>query len=129
MDDMLPLTDLEKIMLQRFLLIMEMIMKKVYGIESEEKFRNHKIDLRKISIWLRLLDLTDISKSRVTQAVFSRYFERMGTVSRFHWLKHLCVDNIEFRCNYDKDTKIHVSILINMNYLPVAEILKKIVSI
>ena len=28
MDDMLPLTDLEKIMLQRFLLIMEMIMKR-----------------------------------------------------------------------------------------------------
>lgn len=53
----------------------------------------------------------------------------MGTVSRFHWLKHLCVDNIEFRCNYDKDKKIHISILINMNYLPVAEILKKIVII
>lgn len=125
MDDMLPLTDLEKKYVAKVSVNHGNDYEKVYGIVSEEKFRNHKIDLRKISIWLRLLDLTDISKSRVTQAVFSRYFERMGTVSRFHWLKHLCVDNIEFRCNYDKDKKIHVSILINMNYLPVAEILKK----
>lgn len=124
MDEMLPLTDLEKKYVAEVSINHGNDYEKVYGIVSEEKFRNRKIDLRKISIWLRLLDLTDISKSRVTQAVFSRYFERMGIVSRFHWLKHLCVDNIEFRCSYDNKKKIHVSILINMNYLPVEENLK-----
>lgn len=126
MDEMLPLTDLEKKYVAEVSVNHGNDYEKVYGIVSEEKFRNHKIDLRKISIWLRLLDLTDISKSRVTQAVFSRYFERMGSVSRFHWLKHLCVDNIEFRCSYDDNKKkIYVSILINMNYLPAEENLKE----
>ena len=116
-DDMLPLTDLEKKYISKVSENHGNDYEKVYGLIDTEIFRNHSIDIRKISIWLRLLDLTDISKTRVTQAVFSRYFERMGTVSRFHWLKHLCVNKIEFKCNYESN-KLDVKILINMNYLP-----------
>ena len=116
-DDMLPLTDLEKKYISEVSENHGNDYEKVYGLLNKEKFRKGDIDIRKISIWLRLLDLTDISKSRVTQAVFSRYFERMGTVSRFHWLKHLCVNQIEFKCNYESN-KLDVKILINMNYLP-----------
>lgn len=125
-DDMLPLTDLEKKYISKVSENHGNDYEEVYGLVDEEMFRNRKIDIRKISIWLRLLDLTDISKSRVTQAVFSRYFERMGMESRFHWLKHLCVNNIDFKSKFDKSNqKLSVKILINMNYLPQDEYLNK----
>lgn len=125
-DDMLPLTDLEKKYISKVSENHGNDYEEVYGLVDEEMFRNRKIDIRKISIWLRLLDLTDISKSRVTQAVFSRYFERMENVSRFHWLKHLCVNNIDFKSEFDKSSKeLSVKILINMNYLPYEEYLNK----
>lgn len=125
-DDMLPLTDLEKKYISKVSENHGNDYEVVYGLVDNQIFRNRKIDIRKISIWLRLLDLTDISKSRVTQAVFSRYFERMGMESRFHWLKHLCVNNIDFESQFDKSKqKLSVKILINMNYLPQDEYLNK----
>lgn len=125
-DDMLPLTDLEKKYISKVSENHGNDYEKVYGLVDEEVFRNQKIDIRKISIWLRILDLTDISKTRVTQAVFSRYFERMGIVSRFHWLKHLCVNHIDFKNEYDvSGKKLNVDIIVNMNYLPSEEYLDK----
>lgn len=129
-DDMLPLTDLEKKYISEVSENHGNDYEVVYGLVDKEEFRHKTIDIRKISIWLRLLDLTDISKTRVTQAVFSRYFARMGLTSRFHWLKHLCVNSIEFKSTYDKqkDTKekqILVTIKINMNYLPPDEYLSE----
>ena len=53
-------------------------------------------------MWLRLLDLTDITKYRVTQEVFDRYFDRMGITSRFHWVKHLCIDDLKIRVEHEK---------------------------
>lgn len=113
---------------------------KVYGLQNKKIFRNENIDIRKISMWLRLLDLTDITKYRVTQEVFDRYFDRMGIISRFHWIKHLCVDKFDIispEKNNQKDIvktirrndidlgKIELIIQIRMNYLPPVEIINK----
>lgn len=101
----------------------------VYGIERKEYFRNHQIDIRLISIWLRLLDLTDITKSRVTQHVFSQYYIRMGVVSRYHWIHHLSIDEIEFSVEpINEENKKGITlgeyvfyITIVLNYIPPSE--------
>ena len=101
----------------------------IYGKQNKKMFRGKYIDIRKISFWLRLLDLTDISKYRVTQEVFNRYFDRMNDISRFHWVKHLSVNGITFEVTQStskNDTGItKIRVYVNMNYLPPEEKLRK----
>lgn len=66
-------------------------------------------------MWLRLLDLTDITKYRVTQEVFDRYFDRMSVVSRFHWIKHLCIDDLNISVKQEKKDKGNISRLFEGN--------------
>lgn len=121
----LPLSDLEKKYISEVSCNHMKETVDVYGLQNKQLFRNTYIDIRKISIWLRLLDLTDITKYRVTQEVFDRYFDRMGIVSRFHWVKHLCVDDLKIRVEHEKNNtldfnlgKINVTIQVIMNYIP-----------
>ena len=76
-------------------------------------------------MWLRLLDLFDISKKRVTHEVFHQYFNEMNAVSKFHWVKHFCTDDFDINistkeCDLKKSDslEIEVKFLINFNSLP-----------
>lgn len=124
-DHNLPLSDLEKKYVAEVSLNHMKDTDDVYGLQNKKLFRKRQIDIRKISMWLRLLDLTDITKYRVTQEVFDRYFDRMGVISRFHWVKHLCVDDLLINVEQEKMSDfgislgdIIVTIKVMMNYIP-----------
>lgn len=104
-DSNLPLSDLEKKYISEVSCNHMKETNDVYGLQNRQLFRNVNIDIRKISMWLRLLDLTDVTKYRVTQEVFDRYFDRMGITSRFHWVKHLCIDDLKIRVEHEKKDK------------------------
>lgn len=127
-DVILPLTDLEK----KYVAIVSANHcrdgKEVYGLVSEGVFRKNNIDLRKISMWLRILDLTDITKYRVTQEVYDRYFDRMGIVPKFHWIKHLSIDSIEFKVTHmvwENPSITKLTIKVVHNYIPPQENLNR----
>lgn len=131
-DSNLPLSDLEKKYISEVSCNHMKGRNDVYGTQNRQLFRKVNIDIRKISMWLRLLDLTDITKYRVTQEVFDRYFDRMGITSRFHWVKHLCIDDLKIRVEHEKNDKsdvnlgkINVIIQVIMNYIPSNEIIQK----
>lgn len=53
----------------------------------------------------------------------------MSVVSRFHWIKHLCIDdlNISVKQEKDKGTSLgclRVTLQVLMNYIPLNEKLK-----
>lgn len=127
-DNGLSLTDLEK---KYVAIVSENHMQdanRVYGIEKRVEYRDTSIDIRKISIWLRLLDLTDMTKYRVTQEVFNKCFDQMGKDSKFHWIRHLSVDDVKFSTTLDtseKEEKIKLVIKILYNYLPPEEKIEK----
>lgn len=127
-DNGLPLSDLEK----SYVAIVSgnhmLDVNAVYGIENRVEYRDTSIDIRKISIWLRLLDLTDMTKYRVTQEVFNKCFDQMGKDSKFHWIRHLSVDDVKFSTTLDtseKEEKIKLKIEILYNYLPPEEKIEK----
>ena len=130
-DHNLPLSDLEKKYVSEVSYNHMKNTDDIYGLQNKQLFRNKNIDIRKISMWLRLLDLTDITKYRVTQEVFDRYFDRMSVVSRFHWIKHLCVDDLQITVKQDKNDErtslgyLKVTLQILMNYIPLNEKLDK----
>lgn len=138
-DRVLPLNELERQLIGEISLNHGETLENVYGKERKVNYRHHKVDLRKLSIWLRLLDLTDMTKTRVTQQVFGQYYSRMGEVSRYHWIRHLCIDDILFSVEYieaeNKSKKsreddlnlgeIRFIIEIRLNYIPPEEKINK----
>ncbi len=138
-DHVLPLNELERQLVGEISLNHGESLEDVYGKERKVEYRHHKVDIRKLSIWLRLLDLTDMTKSRVTQQVFGQYYGRMGDVSRYHWIRHLCIDDILFSVQYMEDENkseksmkddlnlgiIRFIIEIKLNYIPPEEKINK----
>lgn len=130
-DHNLPLSDLEKKYVAEVSYNHMKNTDEIYGLQNKQLFRKKNIDIRKISMWLRLLDLTDITKYRVTQEVFDRYFDRMSVVSRFHWIKHLCIDDLNISVKQEKKDKgtslgcLRVTLQVLMNYIPLNEKIEK----
>lgn len=130
-DHNLPLSDLEKKYVAEVSYNHMKNTDEIYGLQNKQLFRKKNIDIRKISMWLRLLDLTDITKYRVTQEVFDRYFDRMSVVSRFHWIKHLCIDDLNISIKQEKKDKgtslgcLRVTLQVLMNYIPLNEKIEK----
>lgn len=128
----LPLSDLEKNYVAEVSYNHMKSTDEIYGLQNKKLFRKKNIDIRKISMWLRLLDLTDVTKYRVTQEVFDRYFDRMSVVSRFHWIKHLCIDDLKISVEQDKKVNgtslgcLRVTQQVLMNYIPLNEKINKL---
>lgn len=74
------------------------------------------INIKLLSCLLRIIDLCDVSRSRVSKEVLERNQEIMGDESIFHWVKHMSVDSIEILKLKRKKTTIQFKIV--HNYLP-----------
>ena len=58
------------------------------------------INKKQITILLRLADLLDMSRYRVSKLLLQHNLENMNEVSRFHWLSHLVTDGYDFSSHY-----------------------------
>lgn len=116
----------------------------VYGKESSIVYDGQIVDIRRISIYLRLLDLTDIGKNRVSKDVLNWNSNRMGLISNFHWIKHLATDGISINSKlvendisldvkrrnnrtkfFNPKPNLEIEFIINYNYLPPSDNLAK----
>lgn len=91
---------------------------KVESIINKVHDGKHPIRLQLLSFLLRLGDLTDVTKERVTQEVLERRSESMSEVSIFHWIKHLSVDDLKVTSREDDNGNTVVHLEIEHNYLP-----------
>ena len=70
----------------------------VYGVKSYGK--ESLYNLKFMIILLRLADLLDINKHRISKVILEHNLEKLSTVSRFHWLSHLITDGCELYNKY-----------------------------
>ena len=56
------------------------------------------------SILLRLSDLLDISRYRISKVILNHNLHNINSVSRFHWISHLLTDGYSLKVNYSTQT-------------------------
>ncbi len=70
----------------------------VYGLKSNAK--NDKISEKNMMILLRIADLLDISKDRVSLNILEQNIVNMPLNSQYHWITHSAIDKFELRTSY-----------------------------
>ena len=71
----------------------------VYGLKS--KGQSEAINIKFLMILLRLADLMDMSKDRVSLNIMKLNIEQMNKISQFHWISHAAIDTCEIKPKYE----------------------------
>lgn len=74
-----------------------------YDVEDvylEKPAGEGKINMRLIKILLRLSDLLDMSRYRISKVVLDHNLTSLNEVSRFHWISHLITDKCSIDTQY-----------------------------
>ena len=80
----------------------------VYGAKSAGKAE--LINEKQIKILLRLSDLLDMSRYRVSDVVLNHNLSNLGKISRFHWISHLITDGCDITAEYHPTEKNGISL-------------------
>lgn len=75
----------------------------VYGLKSHAKSEN--ISEKYMKIFLRLADLLDGAKDRVSLDILRLNISNMPEISQFHWVTHAITDEISVDSQYDFDER------------------------
>lgn len=75
----------------------------VYGAKSTAQAE--LINEKQIKILLRLSDLLDMSRYRVSDVILNHNLSKLGAVSRFHWISHLITDGCDITAEYQPTEK------------------------
>lgn len=70
----------------------------VYGLKSNAK--SDLISEKYMMILLRLADLLDIAKDRVSLNILERNIMNMPRISQYHWITHSAIDKFEIESKY-----------------------------
>lgn len=71
----------------------------IYYVKSVGK--TSLINEKFITILLRLSDLLDISRCRISKVILNHNLENLTPVSRFHWISHLLTNGYKLEANYE----------------------------
>lgn len=70
----------------------------IYGAKAMGQ--SELINEKQIKILLRLSDLLDMSRYRVSDVILKHNLSKLGEVSRFHWISHLITDGCTIATKY-----------------------------
>jgi len=73
--------------------------KDVYKLKSKAK--HDTFDEKYLMIILRLADLLDMSKDRVSINVLRQNINNMSDISKYHWISHMAIDNCDIQSQFD----------------------------
>lgn len=72
--------------------------KSVYNIKKDSV--ESKINRKYLKILLRIGDLLDMSSNRISNVILDNNMMNMSKISRFHWLSHKAVSEVEIKVDY-----------------------------
>lgn len=75
----------------------------IYKIKSNAK--ESIVSEKYIKILLRIGDLLDMSSNRISNAILDNSQNSMSDTTRFHWLSHKAISNVDIQVNYDAEDK------------------------
>lgn len=70
----------------------------IYKIKSNAK--ESIVSEKYIKILLRIGDLLDMSSNRISNAILDNSQNSMSATTRFHWLSHKAISNVDIQVNY-----------------------------
>lgn len=77
----------------------------IYKIKSNAK--ESIVSEKYIKILLRIGDLLDMSSNRISNAILDNSQNSMSDTTRFHWLSHKAISNVDIQVKYDfEDEKV-----------------------
>ncbi len=85
----------------------------IYKIKSNAK--ESIVSEKYVKILLRIGDLLDMSSNRISNAILDNSQNSMGNTTRFHWLSHKAISNVDISVKYDLDIASEM-IEKNLNY-------------
>ncbi len=71
----------------------------VYGIKSTGELES--VNVKFLMILLRLADLMDMSKDRVSINIMKLNIGQMDSTSQFHWISHAAIDRCNIKSTYE----------------------------
>lgn len=74
----------------------------IYGAKSAGT--TELINEKMLKILLRLSDLLDISRYRISKLILNHNLENINDTSRFHWLSHLITDGCQLETYYNESS-------------------------
>ncbi len=75
----------------------------IYNIKSNAK--ESIVSEKYIKILLRIGDLLDLSSNRISNAILDNSQNSMSAITRFHWLSHKAISNVDIQVKYDSVDK------------------------
>lgn len=75
----------------------------IYKIKSNAK--ESIVSEKYIKILLRIGDLLDMSSNRISNAILDNSQNSMSATTRFHWISHKAISNVDIQVNYDAENK------------------------
>lgn len=70
---------------------------------TKSKAKDELANEKMVSILLRLSDLLDISRYRISKIILSHNLKNLNYVSRFHWLSHLVTEGYSLKTEYTRN--------------------------
>lgn len=87
----------------------------VYGLKS--KGQSDVINIKFLMILIRLADLMDMSKDRVSLNIMKLNIEQMNKTSQFHWISHAAIDSCNIKSKYCYKPKKNKNTYLNKVFL------------
>ena len=75
----------------------------IYKIKSNAK--ESIVSEKYIKILLRIGDLLDMSSNRISNAILDNSQNSMSATTRFHWLSHKAISNVDIQVKYNAEDK------------------------
>lgn len=75
----------------------------IYGLKSNAK--SDLVSEKYMMILLRVADLLDIAKDRVSLDILDRNIKNMPKISQYHWITHSAIDKFEIKSEYKFENK------------------------
>lgn len=92
----------------------------IYGLKSNAK--SDVVSEKYMMILLRVADLLDIAKDRVSLDILDRNITNMPKISQYHWITHSAIDRFEIKSEYkfqneNLDDEEFISVLKRENFI------------
>lgn len=89
--------------------------------EREEKEKNKEIrliyDEQKLKIMLRIADVLDINRYRVSKVVFSHNLDKFDGITKFHWISHLLTEDSDINVSYINNENVTDKFKENIDFI------------
>lgn len=88
---------------------------------NENKVQNKEIHLiydeQKLKIMLRIADLLDINRYRISKVVFNHNLDKFDGITKFHWISHLLTEDSDINVSYINNENVTDKFKENIDFI------------